>query len=123
MPVTTGLKAATFSPRSASAAQMAAASTVLPTPVSVAVTKIPRTARDSTQAELGRFGEPVEDLRRATTCGDRLGLRLLALRRRHAHGPRDHARRPTQLRARMRGHHGYPQAGAAVRDGRRADRL
>ena len=43
--MTTGLKAATRSPRAASAAQIAAATTVLPTPVSVPVTKRPRRAR------------------------------------------------------------------------------
>ena len=43
-PVTTGLNAATRSPRAASAAQIAAATTVLPTSVSVPVTKTPRNA-------------------------------------------------------------------------------
>ena len=43
-PVTTGLKAATRSPRARSAAAIAAATIVLPTPVSVPVTKKPRRA-------------------------------------------------------------------------------
>ena len=41
-PVTTGLNAETRSPRATSAAQIAAARTVFPAPVSVPVTKTPR---------------------------------------------------------------------------------
>src|SRR5436305_8681166 len=44
MPVTTGLNATTCSPRASSAAAIDAATTVLPTPVSVPVTKRPRRA-------------------------------------------------------------------------------
>src|SRR5215218_3417625 len=87
MPVTIGLKAATRSPRAARAAQIEAATTVLPTPVSVPVTNSPRTA-----GTLGRVGEAVEDAGAGVRLGGgRLGLERasrgsLARRLRHCLG-------------------------------------
>src|SRR3954464_1660727 len=59
-PVRTGLNAATLMPFATAAAQIAAARTVLPTSVSVPVTKTPRIAAAGYSA-LGGFGQAVVD--------------------------------------------------------------
>src|SRR3954449_5089332 len=115
IPVTTGLKAATLLPRSASAAQMAAETTDLPTSVPVPVTKIPRTVLHSAprtrkpsspRTQARRLGGQAESRgRRNTKVLGGFGHAVLDLRGR---------RRSRHVRARR------PQRGAAHRLGQHA---
>src|SRR4051794_26930942 len=91
-PVTTGLNAPTRTPSARSAAAMAAASTVLPTPVSVPVTKQPRTPATAAAAA----GRPTP----RAGCRSR---RRTAARRPRARRPRARPRRGGSRRAAPRG--------------------
>src|SRR4051794_4526710 len=104
-PVTAGLKAATAWPREAKSAHAAAASTVLPTPVSVPATNRPR----NQAVPLSGVGQVVENAGLARRF-DLLGRRGGAPRR-LGHGPREGPRRVAQLRGRVRGASREGQAG------------
>src|SRR4051795_1622832 len=135
-PVITGLNDATERPRDAAAAQIAAASTVLPTPVSVPVTKTPRMrrgrllgtprtlpARKRGERRSGGFGEAVEDARAVGFAQrlDRHGLRAVAYHRAHRGG--QHCGRLLKFGPSVRCHDGQPKAGGSFGDRRGPDRL
>ena len=130
-PVTTGLHADDRPARRAQRAQIAAATTVFPTPVSVAVTKQPRIRPRSRR---GGARLPVDACPRAgsgtspRTCV-RLGAAAAIGTPAPGRNPAFSAARPRTWAAsrssalRVRGHDREAQARGALRDGRRTDRL